>query len=123
MIPNTSTHYQTAFKVRALNPEHGPLHTIQKIIYDWLLSNTKEKNIILLNEKKGGNFLSGCEWKLRDTGSHIATETVEAKDFKAWAFRYAHLDAELGAGRRWHINAGVKEQNAIATFYCQVNFS
>lgn len=123
MIPNTSTHYQTAFKVRALNPDHSPLYAIQKIIYDWLLSLPKEKKLILKSESKGGSFLSGCEWNLRDTGSYIATETVASKDFKAWAFRYVHLDAELGAGRTWHINAGVKEQNAIATFYCQVNFS
>ena len=37
--------------------------------------------------------------------------------------RYTHLDSELGFGRYWHVDIGVKEEDAVATFYCRVSYA
>ena len=34
--------------------------------------------------------------------------------------RYTHRDSDLGWGRSWYVDIGVKEEDAVATFYCRV---
>ena len=120
MIPNAVTHYQTCFKAFRENEDITPLWTIQNIVYGWLL--TKEKDRLCRNAKK--DFFWKCNWdNLYDTDSSVATNTVFTDNFKGWAMRYTHLDSKLDRGRYWHVDIGVKEVNAVATFYCRVSYA
>lgn len=120
MITNAVTHYQAGFKVFETHDEFNPLSTIQNIIYGWLL--TKEKDRLCRNAKK--DFFHKCDWKnLYRTHSSVATNTVYTDNDKAWGFRYTHHDGDLGPGRYWHVDIGVREEDRVATFYCRVSFA
>ncbi len=120
MIPNSITHYQTCFKVFESHEEYSPLSTIQNILFGWLL--IREKDRLCRNAKK--DFFRKCNWNnLYNTHSSVATNTVYADTYKAWAFRYTHPDSELGNRRFWHVDIGVKEEEGVATFYCRVSFA
>ncbi len=120
MIPNAVTHYQTCFKAYKENDGLKPLWTIRNIVYGWLLK--KEKNSLCRDAKK--DFFHKCNWdNLYDTHSSVGTNTVYSDNFTCWAMRYTHHDSELGPGRYWHVDIGVKEEDAVATFYCRVSYA
>lgn len=120
MIPNAITHYQTGFKVFETHEDYSPLNTIRNILYGWLL--IKEKDRRCRNGKK--DFFRKCDWKnLYGTHSSVATNTVYTDNEKAWGFRYTHHDRDLGPGRYWHIDIGVREEEGVATFYCRVSYA
>jgi len=120
MIANSITHYQTGFKVIESRIGYSPLNTIQNILFGWLVS--REKDRLCRNAKK--DFFRKCNWNnLYNTHSSVATNTVYADTYKAWAFRYTHPDSDLGTRRYWHVDIGVKEEESVATFYCRVSFA
>ena len=120
MITNAVTHYQTCFKAFEKNDAYKPLSTIQNIVYGWLLM--KEKDPLCRNAKK--DFFKRCNWgNLSATHSSVGTNTVYTDNFKGWALRYTHRDRELDRGRRWYVDIGVKEEDAVATFYCRVYYA
>ena len=120
MITNAVTHYQTCFKAYEKNDAYRPLSTIQNIIYGWLLQ--KEKDRLCRNAKT--EFFKKCNWsKLYATHSSVGTNTVYTDNFKGWAMRYTHRDNELDWGRRWYVDIGIKEEAAVATFYCRVYYA
>ena len=120
LIPNAVTHYQTCFKAYRENDAFKPLSTIRNIVYRWLLE--KEKDPLCRDAKK--DFFKKCNWDNLDaTHSSVGTNTVYTDNFTSWAMRYTHHDSELGPGRYWHVDIGIKEEDAVATFYCRVSYA
>lgn len=117
-MDNSITHYQTSFRVN--DPDKTALHRLKNSVYGWIL--TKEKDSDFINFK--ADFLSKCDWRnLSATHSSVYTASYFSDSGKAWAFRYKHLDGEVGPKRFWFSDIGFKEDAGTVIVSVRISYA
>jgi len=101
---NTTTHYQTSFRVN--DPDGDGMMRVKAAVYGWVAK--KESDRVVQKDKSG--FFFRCKWaNLYGTRSAIATDSFLSDAGDAWAMRYTEIDKECGRKRFWISDIGLKK--------------
>jgi len=114
---NTTTHYQTSFRVEDSDKE--ALRKLKSAVYGWV--RTKELDRALIKER--ANFFHRCHWpNLHRSHSAITTESFLSEVGGAWAIHYREMDQREGAKRFWYTDIGFKQEPGTVVVSIQTSY-
>jgi hypothetical protein len=116
---NTTTHYQTSFKVD--NSDAKAFFRLKQAVYGWILKKEKDRGLRI----KNNDFFFRGQWPdlYLSHASLITDSYLNQEDGGAWAIHYSHKDRDHGCARFWHSDIGLKQTCGVVVVSVRISFA
>jgi len=117
---NTTTHYQTSFRVTDSDGE--AFFRLKRAVHGWVLGKESDHN--LRGEENAKSFFFRGHWSnLFRTRATVTTDSLLDAQGDAWAIHYTEIDGEVGAKRYWYTDIGLKRAEGVVIVSVRVSFA